>query len=184
MSAVPKNEHEVRRTLVEDDYYPDHEPRTESGVFRATKAAGHKAGLRCAISGQPEGVEYHHVFLEWADAAAVDWALVKAIALGQVTQLPVLDLKTDEPTGETFPAEQSLIWAICKLAALRGFDWQAFDPAKPEQFVDGMPNMLVLHERYHRASDHGIHAKTFPTWIFQAWPRVSGFVDTPDEVTS
>lgn len=47
-------EHLVHVTDVEFEYYPDHaEPRTESPTFRHTKAEGHKAGLRCAISGQP-----------------------------------------------------------------------------------------------------------------------------------
>jgi hypothetical protein len=70
---------------------------------------------------------------------------------------------------------------ITKLAAARGFDWQAFYPAQPELFVDSMANMLVLHSKFHRLKEHGIHAMSFPEWIFQAWPRKAGFVFTPDE---
>jgi len=33
------NTHETRRTLAEDVFYPDHEPRTESPTFRASKRA-------------------------------------------------------------------------------------------------------------------------------------------------
>lgn len=179
-AAVP-HEHLAKSSEIEVEYYPDHAPRGESSTFRHTKQQGHKAGLRCAISGQPDP-EYHHVFCEWAEADAVDWAVVKGVALGQVTELPVLDPRTDQPTGETFPAEQSLIWIFCKLAALRGFDWDAFDPEQPELFVDAMANMLPIDAKFHRSPTHGIHHRTFPTWAFQAFPRKDGFVFTPDEL--
>jgi hypothetical protein len=143
---MPEHEHEKKDTLSEDVFYPDHSaPRTESATFRHTKSEGHKAKIPCAISGHTEGTEYHHVFCEWAFSDAVDWHVVKGVATGEINELPVLDLVTDKPTDQTFPAKDSLIWTICKLAELRGFDWQKFDPAKPETFVDSMQNMLVLH---------------------------------------
>lgn len=175
------HEHLKQDTLIEQVFYPDHPPRTESATFLHTKRAGHAAKLPCAISGHAEGTEYHHFFVEWAFADAIDWAIVRGVALGQITRLPVLDPHTDQPTDETFPAEQSLIYIITKLAAARGFDWEAFDPAKPELFVDSMANMLVLHSKFHRLQGHGIHGMSFPEWIFQAWPRKAGFVFTPDE---
>jgi len=175
--------HEMRRRIEEDTFYPDHPPRHESVVFQHTKAEGHKRQLPCAISGQRAGTEYHHLFVEWAYSSAIDWPCVKAIATGEITELPVLDLVTDQPTGETYPAKHSLVWMVCKLAELRGFDWHAFDPAKPEMFVDSMANMLVLQSKFHRGKHHGIHESTFPVWIFQAYPRVDGFVFSPDEVS-
>ncbi|WP_186104949.1 hypothetical protein [Burkholderia gladioli] len=186
LAALPKiaGEHAVRVTDVEVEYYPDHvAPRAESATFRRTKREGHAAGLRCAVSGQP-APEYHHLFCEWADADAVDWVIVKAIAVGEITEIPVLDLVTDQPTGETFPAEQSLVWLICKLAELRGFDWHAFDPADPSTFVDSMANMLPLIAKFHRSPTHGIHRRSWPTYVFQALPRKAGFVFTPDEIVS
>jgi hypothetical protein len=177
-----KNEHEYAHSLKEDVFYPDHAPRTESSTFRRTKEIGHKAGLVCAISGVSADVEYHHLFCEEAFANAVNWHAMKAIALGQITRLPVLDLETDQPTGETFPVEQSLAWLVVQITRWRGFDWAAFDPAKPETFVDGMENMLPVHKKFHRAPVHGIHAETFPLWVFQAFPRVPGFVYSPDEL--
>ena len=178
--AVP-HEHLVKETVVEVEYYPDHPPRTESSTFRHTKAEGHKAGLRCAISGRPNP-EYHHVFCEEADMAAVDWVAVKAIATGEITEIPVLDDLTDQPTGETFPVEQSAVWLICKITEARGFDWHAFEPEKPETFVDSMQNMLPLSAKFHRSAVHGIHHRTLPTFVFQAYPRRAGFIFTPDEV--
>lgn len=178
---TPQHEHEKADKLAEDVFYPDHPPRTESATFRRTKAAGHAANLPCAISGQVGGTEYHHLFCEWAFSGAVDWQKVKDIAIGKVTVLPVLDLETDQPTDATFDAKHSLVWMLAKLAEARGFDWQAFDPTKPETFIDSMENMLVLHAKFHRHHDHGIHEMSFPEWIFQAFPRVPGFIFTPDE---
>ncbi|HEY1998792.1 hypothetical protein [Paraburkholderia sp.] len=178
---VIPHEHLVKVTDVELEYYPDHAPRAESATFRHTKTAGHKAGLRCAISGQPNP-EYHHVFCEWADADAVDWVSVKAIAIGEITEVPVLDTITDQPTGETFPVEQSMVWMICQLTGARGFDWHAFDPAKPETFIDSPQNMLPLDAKFHRSPTHGIHHRSMPTFVFQGYPRKADFVFTPDEV--
>ncbi|AIO24608.1 hypothetical protein [Burkholderia cepacia] len=184
LAGLPKiaGEHAVRVTDVEIEYYPDHaEPRTESATFRHTKKVGHAAGLRCSISGQP-APEYHHLFCEWADSDGVDWATVRGIALGEIKEIPVLDPETDQPTKELYPAEESFIWLICKLVELRGFDWHAFDPAKPETFVDAMVNMLPLSAKFHRSPTHGIHHRSFPTYVFQAFPRKAGFVFTPDEL--
>lgn len=181
LARVPAGEHLMKETVVEVEYYPDHPPRTESATFRHTKAAGHKAGLRCSVSGQTNP-EYHHLWCEWADADAVDWTVVRAIAIGEITEIPVLDEITDQPTGETFPAEQSAILMICQIAGLRGFDWHAFDPAKPEAFIDSPQNMLPLSAKFHRSSTHGIHHRSFPTFVFQGYPRRAGFVFTPDEI--
>lgn len=179
-----EHEHEEHRSLTEDIFYPDHSPRKESHTFVQTKHKGHSDGLRCAISGRKDKVEYHHVFIEWAFSDAVDWVMVKDIALGKVKELPVLDLDTDQPdsTGETYPVEQSLIYSITKITAARGFDWESFDPERPETFVDSIQNMLVLHEKFHRARYHGIHEETYPVWGFQAFPRKAGFVYSPDEL--
>jgi hypothetical protein len=182
LAMTPLHEHEHHDTLTEDVFYPDHPPRTESATFRHTKATGHAAKLPCSISGHTDGVEYHHIFCEWAYSGAVDWATVKGVGTGEITELPVLDLDTDQPTGATYAAKDSLLWIICKLAELRGFDWHAFDPAKPETFVDSPQNMLVLQAKFHRHKNHGMHTQTFPVWIFQAFPRVAGFVYSADEL--
>lgn len=180
--SVLQHEHEHKDSYRVAVFYPDHAPRHESNVFRQTKEQGHAKQLPCAISGQTEGVEYHHLFCEWAFSDAVDWATVKQVALGKVTRLPVLDLQTHQPTDRTYPVEHSLLYSLCKLAELRGFDWQQFNPDKPETFVDSMANMLVLHSKFHRQQNHGIHEMTFPEWLFQAMPRRADFVFTEDEL--
>lgn len=174
------HEHLVKETINEVEYYPDHPPRKESATFRETKREGHKLGLRCAISGQPNP-EYHHLWIEWADADAVDWEVVRKVAIGEVTELPVLDPHTDQPTGETYPVEQTWCWYMTQVTTYFGFDWKGFDPAKPELFVDSLHNMLPLVAKFHRSSTHGIHHRTGPTWQFQGFPRKDGFVFTPDE---
>lgn len=190
MSTIPVHEHEVKDSITDDSFVEDrtvgdveNAARTESSVFRHTKKIGHAAGLRCAISGQKEGVQYHHLWLEWSAAAAVDWHLVKKIAMDGVKELPVLELGTDSPTGETFPVEQSYIYKVIKYTKADGFDWAAFDPEKPEQFVDSIQNMLVLIHDFHTGIK-GIHHHSGPMWEFFGWPRLDGFVYTPNELSA
>jgi len=179
---APGKEHEYAHALKEDVYYPEHPPRTESATFRETKRSGHAAKLPCAVSGVTDEVEYHHVFIEEAFMNAVDWRMVKEVATGQRKYLPVIDIATDKPTAAFWPVEQSLLWVVIQLTKARGFDWDAFDPTKPETFVDSMANMLVLHKKFHRGPQHGVHAESMPVWNFQLWPRVPGFIYSPDEL--
>jgi len=164
---APANEHEFRATITEDVFYPAHPPRVETPTFRKTKHDGKAAGDVCAISGATHNLEYHHVFCESALTNAVDWDTVKRIGTGEITSVPELHPQT-----------------IVMLAKLRGFDWAAFDPSMPETFVDSPQNMLVLHERFHRAPGHGIHHSSMPVFVFQAFPRKPGFVYMPDELAS
>lgn len=181
---APTGEHEFKETVTDDIYYPDH-TRVDTPTFTHTKREGKKNGDVCAISGQPVGIEYHHVICEDAFTDGIDWAVVKGIALGEIKTLPVLDLITDLPIGGlTFPVEKSLIWMLLQITKWRGFDWVTFDPAKPENFVDSAANMLVLHEKFHRSSGYGMHRHTLPIWLFQAFPRVPGFVYSPDELAA
>lgn len=174
-------EHEDRRTLTEDVLYPAHAPRTESSTFHATVKAGKAADTRCVISGSSK-VEYHHAFCEWAFADAVDWVGLKKIGTGETKFFKVYDPDTMQETGELIPIEHSLIWMICQFLKWRGFDWSSFDPSKPEVLVDGMYQMFPLHEKYHRAKNHGVHVLTMPIYIFQVFPKVPGYVFSPDEL--
>lgn len=71
---TPKNEHEVKSSITEDRYYPDHPPRTESSLFRHTK---HKLvavlDTPCHVCGSKDKREVHHFWAEWADANGIDW---------------------------------------------------------------------------------------------------------------
>lgn len=184
MSDSPvKNEHEFKETLTDDIYYPDH-TRVDTPTFEKTKHEGKKRGVRCAISGQQVGLEYHHVMCEDAFTDGIDWLLVKQIALGEVKTLPVLDLITDLPTAEVWPVEESLLYGLIQISKARGFDWNSFDPALPETFVDSFQNMLVINEKFHRSSGYGIHHHSLPIWGFLAFPRIPGFIYSPDELLS
>ena len=181
--TTPKNEHEFKETVLDDIFYPDH-TRVDTPTFAHTKREGKKNGDVCAISGQSVGLEYHHVICEDAFTDGIDWEKVKGIALGKVKELPVLDLETDLPTSVNFPVEKSLIYGLIQITKNRGFDWSTFDPSKPETFVDCACNMLVLNEKFHRSSGYGVHRHTLPIWLFQAFPRVPGFVYSPDELAA
>ncbi len=61
------------------------------------------------------------------------------------------------------------------------FDWNHFDPAQPENFIDSEWNAnVVLCKRHHTGIDHGIHCLDGPTWQMQMWKRAD-FVFSPDE---
>jgi hypothetical protein len=93
----------------------------------------------------------------------------------------VIDTETGQPTGETFPVEHSLVGFMIMVTTARGFDWHAFDPDDPSQFVDSMANMLPLHEMFHRRKDAGIHMLPGPIWNVFWWPKIKGFVSTAPE---
>jgi hypothetical protein len=75
-----KNEHEVKGKVEVDRYYPDHEPRTESSLFRKTK---HQLvaveDTPCWICGSKEKREVHHFHAEWADANGIDWVKMREL---------------------------------------------------------------------------------------------------------
>ena len=154
-------EHAVTETLRETVFYPDHPPRTESEVFRQAKEQAKQEGLVCCVCGAPNP-ELHHALVEWAFSDAVDWAEVKAIALGQ-----------REMVGKV-PMKQSLVYWLLQIVRLRGFHWDEFDPAHPETFVDSLAQMAPLCAEHHRAVERGVHMGPFPLWILQAFPKRQG----------
>ena len=61
------------------------------------------------------------------------------------------------------------------------FPWNAFDPSKPETFIDSEFNAkLVLCKKHHTAPNHGIHCLPEPLWRFQKL-KAKDFVFSPDE---
>jgi hypothetical protein len=158
---VSEPEHEYKESLKIDVYYPDHEKRTESPEFRHAKAEEAKEALVCCICGSPNP-ELHHSLVEWAFSDDVDWQQVQQIALGNV------------PVINNVPMKQSLVYWVLQVVRLRGFDWAAFDPTQPQTFVDSLAHMLPLCAEHHRAPNKGIHATTFPLWVFQSFPKKAG----------
>lgn len=182
-APVPQGEHEVKSTAIDDGFVFDH-VRTDSPVFSKMEREARAAGTRCARTGHAEGVQYHHRYIEYSLAYMVDWHLVKAIADGTVKELPVLDLATHQPTGEVAPVEGFEVWEIVQTCRLvHGYDWSAFDPDRPETFVDSRANMIPLHERYH-IGDRGEHRHTGPFLGGYRWPRKPGVVYAPNEETA
>ena len=158
---VVENEHEVTETLKVAVYYPDHETRTESPVFREAKEEEAKEELVCCVCGAPNP-ELHHALTEWAFSDDADWAEVKEIALGHRAII------------NNVPMKQSILYWMLQVVRLRGFDWETFDPTHPETFVDAIEHMAPLCAEHHRAPEKGIHMTTFPLWIFQAFPKKKG----------
>ncbi|WP_230951658.1 hypothetical protein [Burkholderia diffusa] len=128
MKAVES--HEMRRTLAEDVFYHDHEPRIESPTFRASKRAMKVAGgYVCAVCGDNQAVESQHRFFEWAFSHALDWKWIRGVALKQIDTMFSHKLQRIVPIPRQHP-----VWDVIRLT--QGFDWEAFDPARPEAFVD------------------------------------------------
>ncbi|MFZ6813772.1 hypothetical protein ACO0K3_04845 [Undibacterium sp. Rencai35W] len=76
---TPAHEHAIHETITIDVFYPDHPPRTESAVFRATKLHWHWLQATCGVCASRERVEIHHRFIEWADSDGVNWDKVKSM---------------------------------------------------------------------------------------------------------
>jgi hypothetical protein len=175
MGLTPAGEHELRETLSEDVFYPDHEPRTESATFRHTKKTMDAAGLAvCAVCGTKDKIQWHHRFVEWAFASAIDFEWIKGVALGTITTM-----WSEELQQEVEIPKLHIIWDMIRLVP--NFDWNAFDPANPETFVDSPANMWPLCETHHLAKLHGIHMESFPIWVVQCCLK-KGFIYSPDEL--
>lgn len=187
MTGAPKGEREIKSTIVDDTFDEIH-TRADTPTFRHTKTALDAAGVRCAITGMNrkeakavgEAIEEHHAGLEYSLQFGVDWEVVKGVATGTITELPILDPKTHQPTGKTAPADAFMLSWFLEWTKHRGFDWEAFDPAKPETFVDSIQQMLPLITNLHTGA-HGVHRHSGPVWLFFMWPRKPGFVYMPDE---
>jgi len=151
----------LRRTLLEEAFYPAHPPRKASAEYERTH---HKLVVEfdeaCWICGirnsdvqklpaaarRPLTLETHHAELEWAAAAAFD------------TANPV--------TGHA--AEQ-----LAKLTADHAEI--ANDPARLRDWLDSEGNMLVLCATHHRGAGTGIHCITYPVWKLQRFQVDGGF---------
>lgn len=67
-------EHLRKMTYHVTRYYPNHEDRTETARYRATRHQLVDVEKRsCAVCGTREHLECHHYYVEWADSNAVDW---------------------------------------------------------------------------------------------------------------
>ena len=134
---------DLRRTLVEEVFYPPHEPRKASAEYART----HRhlvvtldepcwiCGVRNSdVQKMPREqharwqLETHHDELEWAAANGVDLARI-----------------------------------TCDFPAILD------DPKRLRQWLDSEGNMLVLCATHHRGARTGIHAITYPAWKLQRW---------------
>lgn len=134
---------ELKRNLVEDVFYPPHDPRKASAEYKRThKKLVVEMDEPCWVCGvrhsdvlkMPKDqqrlwqLETHHDELEWAAANGVDLSLVT----------------------RDFPAIMA-------------------DRDKLRQWLDSEGNMLVLCATHHRGARTGIHTITYPAWKLQRW---------------
>ena len=94
----------------------------------------------------------------------------------------MLNPKTHRPIpGKTAPVSGFMFFWFLQWTRARGFDWDAFDPAQPETFVDSVQQMIPLTTNLHVGA-HGVHRHSGPVWLFFMWPRFDGFIFMEDEI--
>ncbi len=135
--------HLATRTLTESIWYPEHDPRKASKLYRKVH---HRlvyeldepcwiCGVRHSDGGE---METHHWHVEWALANRIDpKKIIKDFPFEMWT------------LGGTTPGTTYLI-------ALR-------------RWLDSEGNMLVLCSACHRHGLVGIHSITYPAWVAQRW---------------
>lgn len=159
MSDVEKV-HEEKLTLTVDVEIPGHEERTETSLFRRTKAQLlEREGHRCWTCGRtPEETgkpaQVHHRPVERSLANGIDFKLVER----------------DCKAGMYGPDAQN-------------FDWDAFFAnGDVYAFVDNaLANGRVLCPDHHIGKDEGIHMIPEPLHLAQRYMK-SGYQFTPTEI--
>lgn len=135
---------ELKRQLLEDVFYPAHEPRKASAEYARThRHLVEELDEPCWICGVRNSdvqkiadpkvkrqwqLETHHDELEWAAANGVDLSKITA----------------------DFPAILA-------------------DQTKLRDWLDSEGNMLVLCATHHRGARTGVHCITGPAWKIQRW---------------
>jgi hypothetical protein len=149
----------LRRELLEEVFYPPHEPRTASAEYGRTHRelvvvrdepcwiCGIRNSDVAKIADRAERrrwqLETHHDELEWAAANGVDLAKV------------MID----------FPS--------------------IHDDAGLRAWLDSEGNMLVLCATHHRGARTGIHSITYPAWKLQRWQSPAfSFIEQPPRPAS
>lgn len=164
---------ELKRTLIEDVYYPAHDPRKASPEYAVT----HKhlvvtldepcwicgirnsdvAKLADPLEQRRRQMETHHSELEWAAEKAFETDPVMLAKL-------VADMNGQHP--QEFLA--TIVGDITKRVT-------SSDAAGVREFLDSEGQMLVLCARDHRGSLQGIHSVTYPAWKLQRFQHQGGF---------
>lgn len=170
---------ELKRQLLEDIFYPPHDPRKASSEYHRThKKLVVEMDEPCWICGvrhsdvvkMPTVVEQrkwqletHHSELEWAAEMAFERdpeMLAKIVA----------DLNGQTP-------QEYLATIVSDLhERVHGSDGAAL-----REFLDSEGNMLILCATHHRGSRTGIHMVSYPAWKLQRWQTAHGwqFINQP-----
>lgn len=132
---------ELKRQLLEDVFYPEHEPRKASAEYART---------------------HHHLVVELDEPCwicGIRNSDVQKIADPKVKRQWQLETHHDE-----------LEWAAANGVdlALVMRDWPDLtDRDKLRAWLDSEANMLVLCALHHRSPKYGIHAISYPAWKLQ-----------------
>lgn len=158
---------ELRRTIAEDAFYPEHPPRKASALYVQTHhqlvAIEDRPCVVCGVKNSTlrdaaankvgaKALETHHALIEWAGANAIDWDKLAA----------------DHPT---LPNLIALAKAYQAHLAANGSFEGTIDPVIVTRFVDSDEQMLVICDVHHRGARSGVHMITGPVWELQRYER-------------
>lgn len=157
---------QLRRTLSETVWYPDHPPRSASALYTATHhhliyeldlpCVG--CGVRHSTLSDPKAnpygakaMETHHSLVEWAGQTEINWDKLAA----------------DNPSLTTLVAVAQAFHAHLLANGELPPDYKLDTTA----FVDSVDQMLVLCDIEHRSGNRGVHSITGPVWELQRYER-------------
>lgn len=152
--------HEEKETLTVDVDIPAHDKRVTTAIFTKTKRFLVKVG------------------------GLLGFTVKRPVARCWICQ------RTEQEAGPLeahhFGIERCFIGAKIRWDLVKEdfplFDWEHFDPSKPEVFVDDMAAQgILLCKEHHTGKDTGIHDLPFSLWLIQRY-LVDGSRFSPTEV--
>lgn len=156
---------QLRRTLSETAFYPEHAPRTASALYAKTHHhLVYELDSPCVVCGVRNStlktpanrlgskqIETHHALVEWAGQTEINWDKLAA----------------DNPTLPTLVSIAQAFHAHLLANGELPPDYKL--DATP--FVDSTEQMVVLCDVCHRGGSRGVHMITGPVWELSRYER-------------
>ncbi|MHB8742585.1 MAG: hypothetical protein ACYC9L_05605 [Sulfuricaulis sp.] len=149
---------ELKRTLVEDVFFPPHEPRKASAVYRKT---------------------HHKLVVEMDEPCWICGIRHSDVVRLTDTRTGLTDIR-EQRRRQLETHHDELEWAAANgtdlEAITRDFPVIMQDPKRLRDWLDSEGNMLVLCALHHRGPRTGIHSITYPAWKLQRWQTSWTFI--------
>jgi hypothetical protein len=194
--------HLMTDKFMQAEYYPPHEPRSESKLYVEThKTLIFEKDMPCWVCGvrnsdfkhdgkgkvtdvNPFGAtenETHHNIIEWAAQNGINWDKVaKDYPNLKSLQHVARAWDLERGKGHQLPKSDEPVKEGQRVRhpAFKNVHYSTIDPT---EFVDGVEQMRVLCDVHHRHPYYGIHTITGPIWLLQRY-AVDGFSFIPPDI--